>query len=267
MTARVTIGVPVYNGAASLERAIASIEAQSLNDFTVIAADNASTDGSWDILQAWAKRDRRVTIHRHADNIGAQANFRYLLDAAETRRFLWHACDDWASPNYLECLDALLDAYPHCALACGDVVKHTVEGAEKRRRFPGLAGLSRLARALTLLKRPRAPWIYGLFRTDDLRRAQAAADRFGYAWGGDYVALMGLILEGRVCGTNDAEFHYRMSTPATQPYRPVDRAAHWRFFRAYLAANLRVLADARIPLSHKALCLPVLLRHVLRAIR
>ena len=59
----------------------------------------------------------------------------------------------------------------------------------------------------------------------DLRRAQAAADRFGYAWGGDYVALMGLILEGRVCGTNDAEFHYRMSTPATQPYRPVDRAA------------------------------------------
>lgn len=267
MTARVTIGLPVFNGAASLEQAIASIEAQSLADFTVIAADNASTDGSADILGAWAARDDRVTIHRHAENIGALANFRYLLDAAETERFMWHACDDWASPNYLECLDALLDAHPHCALACGDVVKHSVEGAEQRRRFPDLDGRSRLGRALSLLKRPRAPWIYGLFRTDDLRRAQAAADEFGDAWGGDYVALMGLILEGRVCGSNDAEFHYRMSAPANQPYRPVGWAANRRFFQAYLAANLRVLRDADLILSHKAICLPVLLRHVLRALR
>ena len=267
MAPRVTIGLPVYNGAASLARAIASIEAQSLTDFAVIAADNASTDDSWDILQAWAARDDRVTLQRHAENIGALANFRYLLDAAATERFMWHACDDWASANYLECLDALLDAHPRCALACGDVVKHTVDGGQKRRRFPDLAGLSPLGRALTLLKRPRAPWIYGLFRTDDLRRVQQAADQFGHAWGGDYIALMGLILEGRVHGTSDADFHYRMSAPADQPYRPVGRTARWRFFRAYLAANLGTLRDADLPLLHKTICLPVLLRHILRAVR
>ena len=264
---RITIGMPIFNGAASLERAIASIEAQTLGDFVVIAADNASTDGSWDILRAWAARDRRVTVHRHGENIGALANFRYVLDRAETDRFMWHACDDWASANYLATLDALLDANLECALACGDVVKHAVEGGEKRRLFPGLAGRAPLGRILALLKRPRAPWIYGLFQREALRRAMLATDDFGYAWGGDYITLMGFILEGRVCGSSDADLHYRMSAPGAQASRPAGRAAHWRFFKDYLAANLRVLRGAKLPLHQKIICLPVLLRHVLRAIR
>ncbi len=261
---RVTIGMPVYNGAAFIERAIASIEAQTEADFAVFAADNASSDESWEILQAWASRDHRVTIHRHNENIGALANFRYVLDGADSERFMWHACDDWTSPNYVEILAALLDANPGCALACGDVVKRTVEGGEKRRRFPDLAGRSQLGRILALLRRPRAPWIYGLFRREDLSRALRAAEKFGYAWGGDYITLMAFILEGRVCGSNDAEFHYRMTDPAASAHRPTD---HRRFFRRYLAANLRLLRAANLTAFQRLICLPVLLHHLMRGIR
>ncbi len=262
--ARVTIGMPVYNGAAFIERAIASIEAQTCADFVVFAADNASSDESWEILQAWAARDSRVTVHRHAENIGSLANFRYVLDCAKSERFMWHACDDWASPNYLEILDVLLDANPDCVLALGDVVKHTVDGVEKRRRFPDLAGRSQLGRILALLKRPRAPWIYGLFRKAELSQAQQAAEKFGYAWGGDYITLMAFILEGRVCGSNDAEFHYRMTDPAASTHRPTD---HRRFYRRYLAANLRLLRNATLTAFQRLICLPVLLRHLMRGIR
>ncbi len=261
---RLTIGMPIYNGAASLERAIASIEGQTLTDFAVFAADNASTDGSWETLSAWAARDPRVVIHRHDENIGAIANFRYVLDGAGSGRFMWHACDDWTSPNYLETLDALLDANPDCALACGAVVKHDVDGTLKRRLFPDLAGRAALGRILALLKRPRAPWIYGLFRRDDLSRALRAAEKSGHAWGADYITLMGFILEGRVCGSNDAAFHYRMTAPAASAHRPAD---HWRFFFRYLAANLGVFRGADLSLIQRLTCLPVLLRHVMRGIR
>ena len=263
---RIAIGMPVFNGGVMLERAIASIEAQTLADFTVFAADNASTDGSWDILQAWAARDSRVTIHRHAENIGALGNFRYVLDRTESERFLWHACDDWASPNYLETLDSLLDANPECTLACADVVKHAVHGGEKRRRFPDLAGRSRLGRILALLKRPRAPWIYGLFRRQALARALPATASFSHAWGGDYIILMRFILEGRICGSGDAEFHYRMTAPADQAYRPAGWPARRRFFMDYLAANLGVFWSTALTPYQRMICLPVLLRHVLRGL-
>lgn len=263
---RITVGMPVHNGGATLGRAIAGLEAQTLGDFAVIAADNASSDGSGEILADWAARDPRVSVHHHDENIGPLANFRYLLDGAETEYFMWHACDDWLSPNYLEVLSGLLDAEPGCGLAVGDVVKAAAGGGEKRRVFPELGGRSRLGRVAALLRRPRAPWIYGLFRAGELRPAYARAEAFGYAWGGDYVTLMPFILNDRIRGTGEAAFHYRMSDDGRRTYRP-GGAAHLRFFGRYLRYNLAVLGESRLSALEKTLCLPLLLRHVARGLK
>ena len=177
--ARITIGMPVYNGAATIERAIAGLEAQTFGDFVVVASDNASTDSTPEVLAAWAARDHRVTVHHQAENLGTVGNFNYLITGAETDYFMWHACDDQMSPDYLERLCAVLDGDAGCGLAVGDIVKRDADGTEKRRVFPDLAGLSRLARVMTLLKRPRAPWIYGLFRSGELRAAYGRAVAFG----------------------------------------------------------------------------------------
>ncbi len=264
--ARITVGMPVYNGAATLGRAIAGLEAQSLGEFTVIAADNASTDGSHAMLEDWAARDDRVTVHRHGTNIGALGNFRFVLDRAKTDYFMWHACDDRLGTNYLERLCALLDGDTGCGLAVGDVVKHEAGGGEKRRIFPELAGRSRLGRVIALLGRPRAPWIYGLFRTAELRPANARAVEFGHLWGGDYVTLMPFILNDRIRGTGEAVFHYRMSDEARRTYRP-GGAAHLRFFGRYLRYNLAILGESRLSTLEKTLCLPLLLRHVARGLK
>ena len=263
---RITVGMPVHNGAATLERAIAGLEAQSLGDFAVIAADNASSDGSGEILADWAAHDPRVTVHRHDGNIGALANFRYVLDRAESDYFMWHACDDWLSPNYLAVLSGLLDGDPGCGLAVGDVVKAEAGGGEKRRVFPELGGRSRLGRVAALLRRPRAPWIYGLFRARDLRPADAHSAAFGHAWGGDYVTLMWFILNDRIRGNGEAVFHYRMSDDARRAYRP-GGAAHLRFFGRYLRYNLAVLGECRLSALEKTLCLPLLLRHTARGLK
>jgi glycosyltransferase involved in cell wall biosynthesis len=265
--ARITIGMPVYNGAATIERAIAGLEAQTFGDFVVVASDNASTDSTPEVLAAWAARDHRVTVHHQAENLGTVGNFNYLITVAETDYFMWHACDDQMSPDYLERLCAVLDGDAGCGLAVGDIVKRDADGTEKRRVFPDLAGLSRLARVMTLLKRPRAPWIYGLFRSGELRAAYGRAVAFGFAWGADYVTLLPFILDDRIRGDNAATFHYRMTASAKSPHRPGGGLAHMRFFGRYLRYNLAAFADSRLGFVEKLLCLPFLLRHIARAIK
>jgi glycosyltransferase involved in cell wall biosynthesis len=56
--------LPVRNSADTLEEALDSIRAQTLTDFEVIAVDDGSDDGSFEMLTAAAGRDLRFRIHR-----------------------------------------------------------------------------------------------------------------------------------------------------------------------------------------------------------
>ena len=49
---------PVYNGQATLERAIRSVVVQAFVDWELLAIDDCSTDSSTAILDAWARRGR-----------------------------------------------------------------------------------------------------------------------------------------------------------------------------------------------------------------
>ena len=53
--------MPVYNGEEFLEQALDSILGQTFADFSLIVSDNASTDRSPEILEAYAARDDRIT--------------------------------------------------------------------------------------------------------------------------------------------------------------------------------------------------------------
>lgn len=55
---KLSIIVPVYNMAADgkLEYCLDSLVRQTVTDYEIIAVDDCSTDGSWEILQAYEKR-------------------------------------------------------------------------------------------------------------------------------------------------------------------------------------------------------------------
>jgi hypothetical protein len=114
---RVSIGLPVYNGDRFLAETLDSILAQTFADFDVLIVDNASTDRTAEIGQAYAARDARIWYQRNTVNVGAMRNFNLAFRRTSGAYFKWWAADDLCRPPFLEHCVHALDAHPRATLA------------------------------------------------------------------------------------------------------------------------------------------------------
>src|SRR5262245_32410325 len=108
----VSIGLPVFNGADYIRRALDSLLVQSYANLEINICDNASTDRTEAICRAYSNKDRRIRYCRNASNLGILPNFRLTLDLASGDYFMWAAHDDWWSENYIEALLECLISNP-----------------------------------------------------------------------------------------------------------------------------------------------------------
>jgi hypothetical protein len=117
MTARATVGIPVYNGERYLTAALDSVRAQDEPDLEILISDNASTDGTEEICRAAAREDDRIRYHRQEVNQGGAWNFDHLVDLATTPYFTWAAADDVRRPAFVRrCLEVFADSDPATVL-------------------------------------------------------------------------------------------------------------------------------------------------------
>ena len=100
----VTVVLPVYNGARTLERAIISAFAQTLRDLEIIAYDDGSQDESVVLLERLAAGDGRLRILKGKKNLGPGAARNRALAAARGRWVAILDADDWYAPERLESL-------------------------------------------------------------------------------------------------------------------------------------------------------------------
>jgi glycosyltransferase involved in cell wall biosynthesis len=94
MSARITIYLPVYNGANFIECAIKSILRQTYNNILLIISDNSSTDETVSIVSKYLY-DERITLVRQPYNVGMIKNGNDGLDRIETDYFMFIAHDDY----------------------------------------------------------------------------------------------------------------------------------------------------------------------------
>ena len=66
---RIDVFMPVYNAGPYLRKALDSIVNQTYQNWRLFAADDASTDNSWAILQEYAAKDKRIHIQRNKTNL------------------------------------------------------------------------------------------------------------------------------------------------------------------------------------------------------
>ena len=75
MNSTVSVIIPVYNVAKYLSRCVESIISQDYGDLQIILIDDGSTDGSAELCDSFAEKDRRVlTVHQSNHGVAAARN-------------------------------------------------------------------------------------------------------------------------------------------------------------------------------------------------
>ena len=122
MSVVISVLLPVRDAAPYLPECIASLRAQTFEDFEVLAVDDGSSDASPQLLSAWAAEDSRVSLVRQTPQGIVQA-----LEAGRARaqgRYLARMdADDIAEPHRFAEQLTLLEGRPDLA-GCGAGVRY-----------------------------------------------------------------------------------------------------------------------------------------------
>lgn len=189
-TPKLTIGLAVYNGEATLRDAIDSLLGQTYGDFVLVISDNASSDSTESICRESSRSDDRIRYIRLPRNIGAPANFGQLLEGAESPYFMWAGCDDVWHPEFVARNIEALDSRPDyvCSVSrveffddSGAVVK-TVGPPDSPHPLHGGTFALQQSPAENLLAFIADPQcnsrFYGVHRTRVIQRCYSANERY-----------------------------------------------------------------------------------------
>jgi glycosyltransferase involved in cell wall biosynthesis len=167
----ITVGMPVRNEARFLASALEAMTAQRGVRYEIVVSDNASTDATPEICRDFVARfPKLVRYHRFDENVGASANFAWLLEQASGEFFMWASGHDLWDDDYLLGCSRLLEATPTAMIAFGNVdwIDENGQPFGRATGWSDTRGLSLPARYCTVLWGSMNP-IIGLIRTRALK--------------------------------------------------------------------------------------------------
>lgn len=128
----VTIYTQAYNTRAYLEQCISSVLSQTYSDFEYILVDNGCTDGSSELMDAFAEKDPRIRLIRYRENqVPRPLRFEIVRDCARGAYYTVIDSDDWWEPDYLERLVGFLEKNG-LDMACTGTVSYLEETRRSR---------------------------------------------------------------------------------------------------------------------------------------
>ncbi len=115
---KISVGLPNFNHAAFLPRALEGILSQTYQNWELCIVDDGSTDDSWAIIERYRARDARIVAERFPRNRGVQAAIQRILELLTGELVYPAAADDYLSnPRFFELSVAALQRFPQAALA------------------------------------------------------------------------------------------------------------------------------------------------------
>ncbi|MBQ0142788.1 MAG: glycosyltransferase family 2 protein [Prevotellaceae bacterium] len=130
--------VAVYNSRPYLCQCLDSLLAQTFKDIEIICIDDASTDGSWDILQQYQTKDRRITLLRNDTNQGASYSRNKGISVSKGEYICYLDSDDWFDNDSLENVMKVFNQDPNIDCVLFRLLKHFPDGTitEHTNLFP-----------------------------------------------------------------------------------------------------------------------------------
>lgn len=225
---KASVVIPVYNKAPWLKECLESVFAQTFTDFEVVAVDDASTDGSLEVLRSF--RDPRLRIIELPHNVGPGGAAQRGMDAAQGEYIIRVDADDVMYPDRFAVQVEVLDTHPSVGATSGHIrlmnepgVLHRVERSDEAAKARMLFGVP--------LNQPATA-----YRTAVLRRHDV---RFSDTWpryGEDWMHQLELARHTRFLNLDRPLIHYRKGTMNIAYGR--DRIADQRALARYVFDRL-----------------------------
>lgn len=278
-TPKVSIGLPVFNGASYLAEAIDSILSQSFENLELLIQDNASTDETASICHAYAERDARIKYVRNSMNVGAAENYNLTFRRGRGEYFKWAAHDDICAPSFVGRCVEILEGDRSVVLCTGETALVNDDGSPVH--YDSAAGcfatrdgkpvgqsdpphraerLQPSARYWDILVRTmRSFEIFGLIRANVLAKTVLHE----HYYGSDKVLLAELSLHGRFHSIPEVLLYRRCHTNQSSRLTAVEKGvwigakaqgAMATRIRKLIPAYCRVINRSPIGFGQKLLC-------------
>jgi glycosyltransferase involved in cell wall biosynthesis len=111
-----SVAIATYNRAAMVQEAIVAVLGQSRVPDQIVVADDASIDGTGELLDEWSRRDGRVRVIRQPVNSGGVANWNAAMSAATGDFIAWCSDDDRFLPDHLKASLEYLESHPEIGM-------------------------------------------------------------------------------------------------------------------------------------------------------
>ena len=258
----VTVCIPAYNEAQFIGRAIEALKLQTMSDFKVLLSDNCSTDSTFEIAYRLCNDDNRFTLFKQSSNIGASANFNFLLERVHAKYLVFLGAHDWFHSTYLSKLVELLESTPKCVLAYPRITEVGPTGSIRKHLAGDIVSTENLQMnkmvELMVGNMRYCSMMYGVFRATALAKCKHNI----VCYGTDQVMLYELSLHGSIILCQESLYFMQIMNSinrdikshddqiASQLYR-IDpmyfsngpRRVFWLFLYNYICATFRVLEE------------------------
>lgn len=107
----VSIALCTYNGKEFLAAQLDSLLLQDYGNIEIVAVDDCSADGTWDILREYAANDHRLKTHRNKHNLGHSLNFERAISLCTGDYIALSDQDDLWEPGKITRLMSCIDGH------------------------------------------------------------------------------------------------------------------------------------------------------------
>lgn len=211
---KITIITHVHNPGKYIYPCVDSVLNQTFRDFKYVIVDNASSDGTKEVLEAYAEKDERICLYRNEDN--SASTIPSLETYVDTEYFMILDHDDYLEPDALEMLYEMAEKYDmdmvfgRCEMV--DAEGNHLENAGIEQTMEHMEGEYLIRYFPALYWQLRTVW-GKLIRKDLIKNIdkETYQQNRPSCYGGDTVIILGMAFSAKRMGTvGKVLHHYRI---------------------------------------------------------
>lgn len=212
---KLSVIVPIYNVETQLSDCIDSLVNQSLRDIEIIAINDASTDGSRNLLQAYAEQYSKMHIIDMEKNCGAGPSRNRGIEVASGQYIGFVDGDDWVDLDfYATLLHSIEEESCDIAIASiSDEYSNTISSAfrytyDYDTTIDGRTGLKLLTKSCNLGMLISPIMNNKIYRADFLREHRICCSD-NKCWQDDFFSFFAILHADKIRMVPRTQYHYR----------------------------------------------------------